>query len=217
MDRPSWNETYISMCKTLSKRSTCLRIQTASIIVKNNIIVSVGYNGVGAEQEHCCDFWRKVYNTALESIAYVQPLTHIEKICLSMKERNVLLRIGRYDDTEIGYQCEVKRAINRHRLTFEEFLNTGFFHDKHHNWSNKNELHGEMNAILFAGRHGISLEGSTIYTIYSPCIHCAKSIYASGIKKVYYKDLYHRDMSGIRFLRDKNVEIDCYITNYQKT
>ena len=53
------------MCEILAKRSTCLRIQTASIIVKNNIIVSVGYNGTASGQQHCCDYWKEEYKTVI--------------------------------------------------------------------------------------------------------------------------------------------------------
>ena len=42
--------------------------------------------------------------------------------------------------------------------------------------------HAEANAISQAAYHGISIEGATIYTIYSPCSFCAKIIINAGIK-----------------------------------
>lgn len=72
----------------------------------------------------------------------------------------------------------------------------------------QNELHGEMNALLFAGRHGIALEGSVMYTLYSPCINCAKCIISSGVTKVFYREVYQRDTSGIEFLQARGVEVD---------
>jgi dCMP deaminase len=51
-------------------------------------------------------------------------------------------------------------------------------------------LHAEENAILYAVRNGALLEGSTLYTTLSPCISCARLIFSSGIKRVYYKYSY---------------------------
>lgn len=46
--------------------------------------------------------------------------------------------------------------------------------------------HAEQNAINFAGRYGISIEGATIYTTHLPCSWCAKSIVNAGIVRVVY-------------------------------
>lgn len=52
----------------------------------------------------------------------------------------------------------------------------------HSEWSSKNEIHAELNAILFAARNGSSIEGATMYVTLSPCPDCAKAIAQSGIK-----------------------------------
>jgi dCMP deaminase len=53
-------------------------------------------------------------------------------------------------------------------------------------------IHAEQNAIAYAARVGIPLEGSTLYVTMSPCIDCAKLIIATGIKKVIYKEKYRK-------------------------
>ena len=58
-------------------------------------------------------------------------------------------------------------------------------------------IHAETNAILKAGKHA---EGSTLYVTLSPCVECCKLIKQSGIKKVYFKNLY-RDTSGLEKLK----------------
>lgn len=46
-------------------------------------------------------------------------------------------------------------------------------------------IHGEMNAILTAGRQGKPVIGCTLYTWpLPPCIRCATAIVQSGIKRV---------------------------------
>ncbi|MFH1972802.1 MAG: deaminase [archaeon] len=51
--------------------------------------------------------------------------------------------------------------------------------------------HAEMNAICNAARHGVSIDGSTVYTKFEPCYSCAKSIINAGIKRVVCEKMYH--------------------------
>ncbi|MDH7488035.1 MAG: dCMP deaminase family protein [Anaerolineae bacterium] len=50
--------------------------------------------------------------------------------------------------------------------------------------------HAEQNAINFAARFGISIEGATLYTTHFPCSWCAKSIVNAGIRRVVYAEDY---------------------------
>ena len=43
--RPSWEEYFKSLCLLTSTRSACKRLHVGCIIVKNNRIISQGYNG----------------------------------------------------------------------------------------------------------------------------------------------------------------------------
>lgn len=43
--RPSWNEYFKTICKVTSERSPCERLKVGCILVKNNRIISQGYNG----------------------------------------------------------------------------------------------------------------------------------------------------------------------------
>ena len=45
MSRPSWDEYFKEIVIATKKRSPCERLQVGCIIVKNNRIVSQGYNG----------------------------------------------------------------------------------------------------------------------------------------------------------------------------
>ena len=50
--------------------------------------------------------------------------------------------------------------------------------------------HAEQNAINFAARYGISIEGATLYTTHYPCSWCAKSLINAGIAEVVYDEDY---------------------------
>jgi dCMP deaminase len=59
-------------------------------------------------------------------------------------------------------------------------------------------LHAEMNALLQGARHGIRLEGATLYSTFVPCSLCSKMIINTGIVRVVgaapYPDSFARGM-----------------------
>ena len=72
-------------------------------------------------------------------------------------------------------------------------------------------LHAEENAILYAVKNGATLEGTTLYLTLSPCLSCARLIFSSGIKKVWFKNSYAEykglpSDEGVDFLNKFGVE-----------
>ena len=53
--RPAWDEYFLEIAQVVSKRSTCLRRRYGAVIVKDNIIVSTGYNGAPRGESNCSD------------------------------------------------------------------------------------------------------------------------------------------------------------------
>lgn len=53
--RISKEDYYLNIAKAVSLRSTCLRRKFGAVIVKDDIIVSTGYNGAPRGTENCCD------------------------------------------------------------------------------------------------------------------------------------------------------------------
>lgn len=52
-NRLGWDEYFIKMAFLVAERSTCLRRHVGAIIVKENRVVSTGYNGAGSGIEDC--------------------------------------------------------------------------------------------------------------------------------------------------------------------
>jgi len=50
-------------------------------------------------------------------------------------------------------------------------------------------VHAEQNIIAQAAKHGIALEGATIYVTHSPCFHCLKLLISAGIKTIMYRHI----------------------------
>jgi dCMP deaminase len=102
--------------------------------------------------------------------------------CVSKKVGAIIVKDGRilssgYNGTPTGY----KNCTD---------IWNGEYTKEHHEWSKKYEIHAEMNAIIWAARRGIPIEGGTIYCTYEPCSECTKNIIASGIKEIVYLEKY---------------------------
>lgn len=55
MTRVSKENYYLDIAQTVATRSTCLRKSYGAIIVKNDVIVSTGYNGAPRGRKNCSD------------------------------------------------------------------------------------------------------------------------------------------------------------------
>ena len=55
MERVSKHNYYLDIAQTVAERSTCLRKKYGAIIVKNDVIVSTGYNGSPRGRKNCSD------------------------------------------------------------------------------------------------------------------------------------------------------------------
>jgi len=53
--RPSWQQYFMQMALLAATRSTCLRRQVGAVLVKDNQILSTGYNGSPKGIAHCAE------------------------------------------------------------------------------------------------------------------------------------------------------------------
>lgn len=80
-----------------------------------------------------------------------------------------------------------------------------WWRDEHREWSKFHELHAEVMALSKISK--IQVKPSTVlYTVYSPCYNCAKSIIAYGIKTIYYHKVYAGDVQTINKLNDIGIK-----------
>ena len=54
-------------------------------------------------------------------------------------------------------------------------------------------IHAEMNALAQAARHGVAIEGATVYTTASPCWDCFRVLANAGIKRLVYLEPYRAE------------------------
>lgn len=54
-DRVSKEDTYLNCAEVFAYRSTCLKRKYGAVIVKDDVVISTGYNGSPRGKENCCD------------------------------------------------------------------------------------------------------------------------------------------------------------------
>jgi len=133
-------DAHMAAAEVYSKLSSAKRLQVGCVVVKDNTIIGIGYNGMPSGWTNECE--------------YV---------------------VQHSDDTvELKTKPEV--------------------------------LHAETNALAKIAQSTNSSEGASLFVTHAPCLDCAKLIYQSGIKNVFYRNSY-RDEKGIDFLTNCNLEV----------
>ena len=132
---------YMDTAKIFAELSHARRLHVGAIIVKDDRIISIGYNGMPSGWDNNCE--------------------------------------------EVIEQHEDGGQILKTRPEV---------------------LHAESNAIAKLAKSGDSGFGADMFVTHAPCMECAKLIYQSGIRRVYFGMAY-RDDSGVDFLRKSGVTI----------
>jgi len=87
-NRISWDNYWIQIAKNIALRSTCIRRQIGAIIVKDNILISSGYNGAPSGFPHCIDIG------CIRNKNSIPAGEQYELCCAVHAEQNALLRSG---------------------------------------------------------------------------------------------------------------------------
>jgi dCMP deaminase len=131
---------YMTTARNFAELSHARRAKVGAIVVKDDRIISIGYNGMPAGWDNNCE------NT-------------------------------------IGYS------------NGEPVLKT-----------KPEVLHAETNAISKLAKSSESGDGADMFITHGPCLDCAKLIFQSGIRRVYFGQHY-RDEDGIKFLKDSGIDV----------
>jgi dCMP deaminase len=136
---------YMDWASRTAQLSHARRLQVGAVIVKDDSVISYGYNGMPAGWDNNCEDPVYDFNSN-----------------------------GKMDVVGLKTKPEV--------------------------------LHAESNAIAKLAKSTNSGLGADLFVTHMPCLDCAKLIYQSGIRSVYYSENY-RDDSGIKFLEKSGVEV----------
>lgn len=139
--KPRLIEAYMDVAARFAELSHARRLHVGAIVVKDDRIISIGYNGMPAGWDNNCE----------------------DTVWHSNGERTL----------------KTKPEV----------------------------LHAETNAISKLARSTESGDGAAMFITHAPCMECAKLIFQSGIRSVYYGQAY-RESSGIEFLTKSGVTVE---------
>ena len=92
MDRIDKINYYLDIAETVTKRSTCIRRNFGAIIVKNDEIISTGYNGAPKGLKHCVDM-----GGCLRKLNNIESGTR-QEVCRAVHaEQNAIISASRKD------------------------------------------------------------------------------------------------------------------------
>lgn len=77
-------------------------------------------------------------------------------------------------------------------------------------------VHAEQNAISFAARWGVGLEGAEAVITHQPCVSCAQSLINAGISHVIFAEPY-RLRDGLNLLQEANMGISRFLLDSGET
>lgn len=155
--------------KRFAELSHARRLHVGAIVVKDDRIISIGYNGMPAGWDNDCE--DIVFDTGAGG--WLSP-----------------------EEFEAKYPFEGKFWINGEEVNARYGLKT-----------KPEVLHAESNAIAKLAKSNDSGDGADLFVTHSPCLDCAKLIFQSGIRRVYYGQNY-RDDSGLNFLAKSGIEVN---------
>lgn len=160
---------YMDWALRSAQLSHAKRLQVGAVIVKDDTVISYGYNGMPAGWDNNCE--DKEFMSS-DAGGWLNPD--------EIKEQ------WPFEEEEHGPYYEYAR---RYRLKTKPEV-----------------LHAESNAIAKLAKSSNSGLGADLFVTHSPCIECAKLIFQSGIRRVYF-GAHYRDDAGIKFLEKSGVEV----------
>jgi len=100
MEKRNWHNTFMEIAKLIALHSTCAKIQVGALMVKDNRIISMGYNGVAAGiKPHCNEIFKNSAFTNEQKIIehrafQIENEIHAEANCIAYAAKNGISTAG---------------------------------------------------------------------------------------------------------------------------
>ena len=178
----AFDKRYLRMAQIWAENSYAIKRQVGCLIVKDNSIISDGYNGTPSGFENVCEdivgckIWGDNWNE----------FKQCERIVFSELSQPM-------------YKTVIKRCCdwgNEKERCPNAILKTKPY-----------VLHAEANAISKLAKGTNHADGATLYVTDAPCLECSKMIIQAGIKRVvFWRDYHSHD--GVQLLLKAGIKID---------
>lgn len=153
--------------------------------------------------------FKDFFMTVAESAANMSRATRLKVGAVIVKDGNIISFSWNGTPAGIDNTCEDKiYALPNDNLEEFPFVEIGHSSDRFYKTKTKpTVVHAEQNAIFKLAKSHESGENASMFITHAPCIECSKGIFSSGIKKVYYRDVY-RSMEGVEFLEQCGIKVE---------
>ena len=68
--RPSWDDYFLAMARQVATRATCDRKHVGSVLVRDRVVLSTGYNGSVRGEPHCDDVGHMLINDSCARVVH---------------------------------------------------------------------------------------------------------------------------------------------------
>ena len=94
--RPSWDEYFMEIATVVSKRSNCMRRSVGAVVMKDNHILSTGYNGTPRGVKNC------FAGGCPRCAATTKSGAHLEECLCTHAEQNAICQAAYYGNSIAG-------------------------------------------------------------------------------------------------------------------
>lgn len=177
--RISRDDMLMGMAELVAQRGTCARLQVGAVFSKEGRVISTGYNGAPKGMPHCDHSEEMAY--LAEPAKWVLPDADDVVVPEDMNRWHI----------PRGAIMQRDGGESQFRITFPGC---------------EVAEHAERNAIAYAARFGVALDGCEVHVTHAPCLACARTVINAGIVRVTYKIPY-RLTEGVDLLGLAGVEV----------
>jgi len=174
----NWDKYFHNICIAVASKSSCLSRHIGAIIVKDNSIVSTGYNSPPRDVPHCG------YDRFMKDV-------ELRSVVEQMQNKDYRTKSS-IDLVRFREECP-RKILGYESGTHMELCPA---------------IHAEINAIIGAARKGVSIIGTTLYmNCIIPCKSCFGVLINSRIVEIVVDDIKVYDKATQFLISESKISI----------
>ena len=139
--KPKLLNAYMKTAETFAECSTAIRLHVGAIVVKEDRIISIGYNGMPSGWDNNCE--ELVYRIAEEPVLKTKPeVLHAET--------NAIAKLAKSNESGLGASMFITHApcLDCAKLVYQSGINTVYYRNSYR----------DENGIQFLEKAGVKIE-----------------------------------------------------------